>query len=78
MIILSNLVPRSIFLLCRQGMSTIDEYLAHFEELLYNCDIYKTPYVAVSRFLNGLNLEIASDNFLASQSLDKAYQQAYC
>lgn len=59
----------------KQGTSTTNEYLAHFEKLLYTCDIYEALRITMYMFLIGSNLEIMYHDIPAPPNLDEAYQQ---
>lgn len=62
------------FLHCRQGISTLDEYVAQIWIPIEQFYIYKALHIKTSRFIDGLYSEILSNYNRAFQYLDDDYQ----
>jgi hypothetical protein len=60
----------------RQSTSSVSDYLARFEELMLRCSIYEEPFITVSRFVNGLRVDIKREVTLYNPSyFEEAYQK---
>lgn len=61
----------------RQSTSSVSDYLARFEELMLRCEIDEEPFITVSRFVNGLRVDIKREVTLYNpESLEEAYHKA--
>lgn len=55
----------------RQSTSNVSDYLARFEELMLRCEIDEEPFITVSRFFNGLRVDIKREVILYNPELFK-------
>lgn len=58
----------------RQATSSVSDYMSQFEDLMLRCELQEVPWLTVTRFINGLQVDIKREVSKQSpQVLEDAY-----